>query len=197
MVHTLVPHLGIATRYQAHINSRCACDAGTSRPPITPFPRLDGVPVVACLGARHGSIPRPSYSSSPGQGGNQFSAAAHAPQNARLDATVCDSFPLAPDCGPWGGAIAPRLRPKRGKRVVGLSVRTGVRSPLGTRLGPGSPNLGWASWATRCAQGRRAGTHLPRCHSAAAPHCLRELGTLIKAQGICKTKPKQPQNSIT
>lgn len=168
-------HLGIATRYQEHITSHCACGAGTSRPPTTPFPRLDGVPVAACLGARHGSIPRPPCPlRGRGKGEIRFRRQHMPPETRGWTPRSATLSPLPRPLVRGAGLSPPCCGSGSAALTVGLSVRAGARSPLGTRLGHGSPNLDWASWATRCAQGLRAGTHLPRCHSAAVPHCLRQ-----------------------
>jgi hypothetical protein len=65
-----------------------------------------------------------------------------------------------------GRDSVPRQRPKRRKGVVGLPVRAGARSPLGARLGPGTPArlvVGWpTSCATDCALERAGPVVIPR-----------------------------------
>jgi hypothetical protein len=136
MKPTLVLHLGIATRYQEHINSHCACGAGTSRLPIAPFPRLDGVPVAACLGAHHGSIPRPPCPlRGRGKGEIRFRWQ-HMPPKTR-------------GWTPRSSTLSPLPRPP--VRGAGLRPQATAQTPRG-RCGPIQPRWGgvaaWsAAWA--------------------------------------------------
>lgn len=62
------------------------------------------------------------------------------PALAQLDAAVCDSFPPCPGLLAVGAGFHPQgCGSGSASLTVILSVRAGARSPLGPRLGPGSP----------------------------------------------------------
>lgn len=85
--------------------------------------------------------------------------------------------------------FVPRQRPKRRKGVVGLPVRAGARSPLGARLGPGTPArlvVGWpTSCATDCALERAGPVVIPRRLPEPSAQCkrARNAGSLNAMQG--------------
>lgn len=125
------------------------------RPPTTPFPPLDESPVATCLGAGHGSIPRPPWHLRCRGKAESRLRWRHMPPPATHRWTLWsgDSFCLAPASSRGAGLSPPGFDPGSALLTVGLPVRAGARSPLGTRLGPGSPNRATSAVCSRALPG--------------------------------------------
>lgn len=173
MEHALVLLLGIATRYPGQMSLQMQAVQITCRPPITLFPPLDEAPCVTCLGAGHVSIPRPLVICDAGARQKSVFGGGTCPPKKRMAGrhglTTISALPRPLVRG--GRGFTPRLRPRRGKRAVVLSVRAGARSPLGTRLGPGSPTWLVVGRPTSCATGCALDALAPPSFRDGSPVC--------------------------
>lgn len=99
----------VATYTSRHPSDQTPDPTQSRRPPIAPFPPLDEAPVSACLGAPHGSIPRPLVLFEAGARGEiRFRWQHMPPYNAWLDATACGSFPPCPGLRYRGAGFHPQ-----------------------------------------------------------------------------------------